>query len=108
MFSLSIEEKDSDWRILSIELRERRQPETIVQVATNISPCIGIVRVISDLGITRCFTSENIGDMSEVLAREHSLCHILTEFHHLLSDVPEEGVTGPSSNKHDHEDWTFS
>jgi hypothetical protein len=102
VFPPSIEGKDLDWCILFIELRERRQLDTTVQVATSV------VKVIFDLGIFRCFLSVNIGDTSEVLAREHFLCHILTEFHHLLSDVPEEGVAGPLPNKYDHEDWTFA
>jgi hypothetical protein len=79
-----------------------------VQVTTNIPSCFGIVRVISGLGLFRCCPSLNSRDVPEVLAREHSLCHILTEFHHLLLIVPKEGIARPLSDKHDQENWAFA
>ncbi len=61
-------------------------------VATNISSRLGILSMIPDSWVTWGNPGVDICDVSEVLAGEHPFSHVLVEFHHLFSDVSEEGI----------------
>jgi hypothetical protein len=52
---------------LSIKPQERRQPDAMVRVATNISPCLVIVRVVSDGGVVLLSPCVNVWDVHEIL-----------------------------------------
>ena len=41
----------------------------MVRVATNISPCLGVVRVVSDVGVVLLDPRVNVWDLPEILAR---------------------------------------
>ncbi len=61
-------------------------------VASNISSCLGILRMIPDSWVIWGNLGVDIWDVPEVLAGKHHFGHVLAEFHHLFSDVLEEGV----------------
>ena len=35
----------------------------------------------------------DVGDVPEILAQQHFLGHILTEFHHLFANITEKGIS---------------
>jgi len=41
----------------------------MVRVATNMSPCLGILRVVSDVGVVLLDPHVNVWDVPEILAR---------------------------------------
>ncbi len=41
----------------------------MVQVTTNVSPCLGIVRVVSDAGVVLLDPRVNVWDVPEILAQ---------------------------------------
>jgi hypothetical protein len=63
-----------------------------MHVATKISSCLGVFSMIPDSWVIWGNSGVCIWDVPEILAGEHSLCHILAEFHHLFPDVAEEGL----------------
>jgi hypothetical protein len=63
-----------------------------MHVATNISSCLGVLRMILDFCVIWGNSGVDIWDVPEVLAGKHPFGHVLAEFHHLFSDVSEEGV----------------
>ncbi len=54
---------------LLIEPQEGRQPDATVQVATNVSPCLGIVRVVSDAGVILLDPCVNVWDVPGILTQ---------------------------------------
>ncbi len=63
-----------------------------MRVATNISSCLGVFRMIPDSWVIWGNSGVGIWNVPEILAGKHSLCHILAEFHHLFPNVVEEGI----------------
>ena len=63
-----------------------------MHVATNISSCLGVLRMILDFCVIWGNSGVDIWDVPEVLAVKHPFGHVLAEIHHLFSDVLEEGV----------------
>jgi hypothetical protein len=78
-----------------------------MRVTTNISSCLGVFKIIPDSWVIWGNLGVYIWDVHEVLAGKHPFSHILAQFHHLFSDVLEEGVAWPSPYEHDHEYWAF-
>ncbi len=99
--------KHSDGRCSS-ELGKRGQPDRAMQVTTNVSFRFGVVWVILDARVIRGYSHVDVWNVPEVLAREHFLGHVLTEFHYLFLNVMEKCVAGPAIKLYDHEYWAFS
>ncbi len=64
----------------------------VMRVATNISSRLGILRMIPDSWVIWGNSGMDIWDVPEVLTGNHPFGHVLAEFHHLFSDISEEGI----------------
>ena len=67
-------------------------PDAPRRIATNIPPRLGVVRVVSLSGIQMGDPWLQIRDVAVGDDPEHSLCHIVAELLHLLSDVQKKSI----------------
>ncbi len=66
----------------------------------------GIVRMValSEIEVGNCLGGV-VGDVPVKHVSEHLPGDIVVEFFDLLMTVVKEGITGPSADHHDEEDW---
>jgi hypothetical protein len=101
---------------------ERRQLHPLWFVAPNISLCLGIIAMVTLLGVisrdlpgvnawgvvNRDPPWVNVRDVPKGAKVQHPLCNIPQELFDLLTNVAEKSIAWPPANEHDGVDRDFS